>query len=51
MPYSQAELLDQKLKDKHVLHTVVGGGHYGFSEEEDQAIRKKIKNFITEVHL
>jgi acetyl esterase/lipase len=51
VPYSQAKLLDQQLKEKHLLHTVEGGGHYGFSEEEDQAIREKIKNFITEVHL
>ena len=51
VPYSQAELLDKKLKEKHILHTVEGGGHYGFSEEEDQAIREKIKNFITEMQL
>ena len=51
MPYSQAELLDQKLNEQHTLHTVEGGGHYGFSEEEDQAIREKIKNFITEMQL
>ena len=51
VPYSQAKLLDQQLKEKHLLHTVEGGGHYGFSEEEDQAIREKIKNFITEIHL
>ena len=51
VPYSQAELLDKKLKEKHILHTVEGGGHYGFSEEEDQAIREKIKNFITEIQL
>ena len=51
VPYSQAELLDRKLKEKHILHTVEGGGHYGFSEEEDQAIREKIKNFITEIQL
>ena len=49
VPYSQAELLEKKLKEKHILHTVEGGGHYGFSEEEDQAIREKIKNFITEM--
>ena len=51
VPYSQAKLLDQQLKEKHILHTVEGGGHYGFSEEEDQAIRDKIKNFITEIQL
>ena len=51
VPYSQAELLDKKLKEKHILHTVEGGGHYGFSEEEDQAIRDKIKNFIAEIVL
>ncbi len=51
VPYSQAKLLDQQLKEKHLLHTVEGGGHYGFSEEEDQAIREIIKNFITEIHL
>jgi len=51
VPYSQAKLLDQKLKEKHILHTVEGGGHYGFSEEEDQAIRDKIKNFIAEIQL
>jgi acetyl esterase/lipase len=51
VPYSQAKLLDKKLKEKHILHTVEGGGHYGFSEEEDQAIREKIKNFITEIQL
>ena len=51
VPYSQAKLLDQKLKEKHILHTVEGGGHYGFSEEEDKAIREKIKNFITEIQL
>ena len=51
VPYSQAELLDKKLKENHILHTVEGGGHYGFSEEEDQAIREKIKNFITEIQL
>ena len=51
VPYSQAELLDKKLKEKHILHTVEGGGHYGFSEEENQAIREKIKNFITEIQL
>ena len=51
VPYSQAKLLNQKLDEKHILHTVEGGGHYGFSEEEDQAIREKIKNFITEIQL
>ena len=51
VPYSQAKLLDQQLKEKHILHTVEGGGHYGFSEEEDQAIRDKIKNFIAEIQL
>lgn len=51
VPYSQARLLDEKLKEKHILHTVEGGGHYGFSEEEDQAIRDKIKNFIAEIQL
>ena len=51
VPYSQAKLLDQKLKEKHILHTVEGGGHYGFSEEEDQAIRDKIKNFIAQIQL
>ena len=51
VPYSQAKLLDQQLKEKHILHTVEGGGHYGFSEEEDQAIRDKIKNFIAEIVL
>ena len=51
VPYSQAKLLDQQLKEKHILYTVEGGGHYGFSEEEDQAIRDKIKNFIAEIVL
>lgn len=51
VPYSQAKLLDQQLKEKHILHTVEGGGHYGFSEEEDQAIRDKIKNFIAQIQL
>ena len=51
VPYSQAELLDKKLKEKHILHTVEGGGHYGFNEEEDRAIREKIKNFLTEIQL
>ena len=49
VPYEQAKILDEKLKDKHLLHTVLGGGHYGFSEEEDQAIRNKIKKFIDKV--
>ena len=42
VPYDQAILLDQKLKDKHQLLTIENGGHYGFSDEADQIIRQNL---------
>ncbi len=48
MPYDQALLLDEKLGDKHKLLTIEGGGHYGFSEDEDNLIRQTIASFLIE---
>ena len=46
VPYEQAMLLEEKLKDQHQLLTIDGGGHYYFSEEEDEIIRKTISSFL-----
>ena len=46
VPYEQAVLLDEKLKDHHQLLTIDGGGHYYFSEEEDEIIRQTISSFL-----
>ncbi len=46
VPYEQAVLLDEKLKDQHQLLTIDGGGHYYFSEEEDEIIRQTISSFL-----
>ena len=48
VPYDQALLLDEKLGDKHKLLTIEGGGHYGFSEDEDNLIRQTIASFLIE---
>ena len=39
-------LLDEKLGDKHKLLTIEDGGHYGFSENEDNLIRQTIASFL-----
>jgi acetyl esterase/lipase len=46
VPYEQAVLLEEKLKDQHQLLTIDGGGHYYFSEEEDEIIRQTISSFL-----
>ena len=46
VPYKQAVLLDEKLKEQHQLLTIDGGGHYYFSEEEDEIIRQTISSFL-----
>ena len=48
VPYYQAVLLDEKLGEKHQLLTIDGGGHYYFSEEQDELIRKTISFFLDE---
>ena len=48
VPYDQALLLDEKLGDKHKLLTIEDGGHYGFSEDEDNLIRQTIASFLIE---
>ena len=48
VPYNQAVLLDEKLGEKHQLLTIDGGGHYYFSEEQDELIRKTISFFLDE---
>ena len=48
MPYNQAVLLDEKLGEKHQLLTIDGGGHYYFSEEQDELIRDTISFFLDE---
>ena len=50
VPYDQAILLDQKLKDKHQLLTIENGGHYGFSDEADQIIRQNIAEFLRDTY-
>jgi len=50
VPYDQAILLDKKLKDNHQLLTIENGGHYGFSEDEDQIIRLKISEFLRDTY-
>lgn len=50
VPYDQAILLDKKLKDKHQLLTIENGGHYGFSDEEDQIIRQNIAEFLRDTY-
>ena len=50
MPYDQAILLDKKLKDNHQLLTIENGGHYGFSDDEDQIIRLKISEFLRDTY-
>jgi esterase/lipase len=50
VPYDQAILLDNKLKDKHQLLTIENGGHYGFSDEEDQIIRQNIAEFLRDTY-
>ena len=50
VPYDQAILLDQKLKDKHQLLTIENGGHYGFSDEADQIIRENIAEFLRDTY-
>ena len=47
VPYEQAMLLEEKLKDQHQLLTIDGGGHYYFSEEEDEIIRQTISSFLS----
>ncbi len=46
VPYEQALLLDERLGDQHQLITIDGGGHYNFSEEEDEIIRQTISSFL-----
>ena len=50
VPYDQAILLDKKLKDNHQLLTIENGGHYGFSDDEDQIIRLKISKFLRDTY-
>ncbi len=47
VPYGQALLLDQKLGNQHQLLTIDRGGHYYFSEEEDEIIRQTISSFLS----
>jgi len=46
VPYNQAVLLDQGLGEQHQLLTIDGGGHYNFSDEEDEIIRQTISSFL-----
>jgi acetyl esterase/lipase len=49
VPYSHAVRLHEALEKigvKNQLHTVKGGGHGGFSDEEQAAIYKKIDSFL-----
>jgi acetyl esterase/lipase len=50
VPYDQAILLEKKLKDNHQLLTIENGGHYGFSDDEDQIIRLKISEFLRDTY-
>ena len=50
VPYEQAVLLDKKLGGKHKLLTIDGGGHYYFSEKEDELIRITISSFLKRVY-
>lgn len=50
VPYDQAILLGKKLKAKHQLLTIENGGHYGFSDEEDQIIRQNIAEFLRDTY-
>ena len=50
VPYDQAILLDKKLKENHQLLTIENGGHYGFSDDEDQIIRLKISEFLRDTY-
>jgi len=38
--------LDKKLKEKHKLLAIEGGGHYFFTDDEDVTIRKNISIFL-----
>ena len=51
VPYDQAVLLDQKLGNQHQLLTIDGGGHYFFSDTEDEQIRLKISEFLKNNYL
>lgn len=51
VPYEQAILLDKKLGNKHELLTIDGGGHYYFSDKEDELIRETISSFLKGVYL
>ena len=46
VPFNQATLLDKKLKEKHKLLAIEGGGHYFFTDDEDVTIRKNISIFL-----
>ena len=46
VPYEQALLLEESLGEKHQLLTIEGGGHYYFSDEEDELIRQTISSFL-----
>ena len=50
VPYEQAVLLGKKLGGKHKLLTIDGGGHYYFSEKEDELIRITISSFLKRVY-
>ena len=46
VPYSQALLLDDTLKQNHLLITVEGGDHWRFTDREHTEIKKQIDAFM-----
>tara|TARA_B100000963_G_scaffold272889_1_gene241059 strand:+ start:2940 stop:3764 length:825 start_codon:yes stop_codon:yes gene_type:complete len=50
VPFDQALLLNDAMEKKHELLAIENGGHYGFSEDENKIIRKKIQDFIFLIH-
>ena len=46
VPYSQALLLDDTLKQNHLLITVEGGDHWRFTDKEHTEIKKQIDTFM-----
>ena len=51
VPYNQAILIANSLGNSHDLLTIDGGGHYFFSDTEDEQIRLKISEFLKNNYL